>query len=467
MSSILPIRLRLTLWYLSTICITFLISALAIYVGFRSSVQRNADRELELRLMGIEVFLRQVAPLHATEAVSHEFEQHAGVRLNGDPFQIMDASGRWIYRPESMRLLALGGTRPGRNGEKTFTTVERNGSRYRILTATFAVGGDTYSMQLASNVTPIYGLLHRFLWIAIATIPIILVFAGVGGYWLSRRAMQPVYEITSSARSISERNLSERLVVPESRDELRQLSETLNEMLARLERAFNRITQFTADASHELRTPVAMIRTTAEHILQRERTVPEYQQLVGQILVESETTTDLITKLLALARVDERLKDGIRESIDLREVVAELATSVRLAANRSALQLNVYLADEPLIVQGDRNEIRNLALIILDNAMKYTPPGGSVDVQVVNGDGTNILLRIKDSGVGISQADLPHIFERFYRADMARSRDTGGVGLGLSIAKSIADAHDAKITVSSISGKGSTFSVIFPSVPGH
>jgi heavy metal sensor kinase len=329
------------------------------------------------------------------------------------------------------------------------------------LAATIASGGGLYSVQLASNVTPIYSLLHRFLWIAVATIPIILLFAGIGGYWLSRRAMQPVYEITNAARRIGERNLSDRLVVPEPRDELRQLSETLNDMLARLERAFNRITQFTADASHELRTPVAMIRTTAEHILQRERTVPEYQQLVGQILIESETTTDLITKLLALARADERPEEGVREPIDLREVVAELAGSLRVIAKQSDLELNVCLADGEFVVQGDRREIRTLVLSILDNALKYTPRGGTVDVQLENG-GTGILLRIHDSGTGISEADLPHIFERFYRADQSRSRDTGGVGLGLSIAKSIADAHGAKIMVSSVDGRGSTFAVLFP-----
>jgi heavy metal sensor kinase len=393
--------------------------------------------------------------------VSREFEQHAGVRLNGDPFQVMDAGGQWIYRPQSMRLLELSGTRPTRRSEKSFSTIEHNGGRYRILAATIASGGDSYSVQLASNVTPIYGLLHRFLWIAIATIPIILLFAGIGGYWLSRRAMEPVYEITNAARRIGERNLSERLAVPEPRDELRQLSETLNDMLARLECAFNRITQFTADASHELRTPVAMIRTTAEHTLQRERTVPEYQQLVGQILIESETTTDLISKLLALARADGRPEESVREPIDLREIVAESAASFRVVAQRSHLQLDVYLSHEPLIVQGDRNEIRKLVLTILDNAMKYTPAGGLVDVQLQNGD-NNVLLTIKDSGPGISEEDLPHIFERFYRADRSRSRDTGGVGLGLSIAKSIADAHGAKIMVSSVDGRGSTFAVLFP-----
>lgn len=459
MSYSLPIRLRLTLWYLSTICITFLVAALVIYVGFRTSVQRNADRELDLRLAGLQVFLQQAASAHPPLALSREFEQHAGVRLNGDPFQVMDAGGEWIYRPPSMLRLDLRGTKPATNGARTFSTIERNGSRFRILTATIAAGGTLYSVQLASNVTPIYNLLHRFLWIAIASIPIILLFAGIGGYWLSRRAMQPVYEITKAARSITERNLSDRLVVPKPRDELRQLSETLNDMLARLERAFGRITQFTADASHELRTPVAMIRTTAEHILQRERTVPEYQQMVGQILVESETTTDLIANLLVLARADERPGEGPREPVDLREVVAALAARFRVIANRSQLNFDVSLADRPMVTTGSRHELHNLVMVILDNAMKYTPPGGVVSLQL-GSEGSDALLAIQDSGIGISEQDLPHIFERFYRADKARSPGDG-TGLGLSIARSIADAHGAKITVSSVLGHGSTFCVRF------
>jgi signal transduction histidine kinase len=238
------------------------------------------------------------------------------------------------------------------------------------------------------------------------------------------------------------------------------LSETLNDMLARLERAFGRITQFTADASHELRTPVAMIRTTAEHILQRERTVPEYQQMVGQILVESETTTDLIANLLVLARADERPGEGPREPVDLREVVSPLAASFRVVANRHQLRFDVSLADRPLMTIGNRRALHNLITVILDNAMEYTPSGGTVSLRL-GSEGSDALLAIQDSGIGISEQDLPYIFERFYRADKVRS--TGrGTGLGLSIAKSIADAHGAKITVSSVLGHGSTFCVRFP-----
>jgi signal transduction histidine kinase len=299
--------------------------------------------------------------------------------------------------------------------------------------------------------------------IALATIPIILLFAGIGGYWLGGRAMRPVHEITKAARSISEQNLSERLVIPEARDELRQLSETLNDMLARLERAFGRITQFTADASHELRTPVAMIRTTAEHILQRERTVPEYQQMVGQILVESETTTDLIANLLVLARADERPGEDPREPLDLREVVSALAVRFRVIANDRRLRFDVSLTDRPLMTVGNRHELHNLITVILDNAMKYTAPGGTVSLRL-GFEANDALLAIQDSGIGISEQDLPHIFERFYRADKARSPGDG-IGLGLSIARSIADAHGAKITVSSVLGQGSTFCLRFPLRP--
>ena len=455
-----PIRLRLTLWYLSTICITFVVAAVAIFFGFRASVLSNADRELDLRLAGVQAFLQQAASAPPPVNLSHEFEQHAGVRLNGDPFQLLDANGQWIYRPPSMLPLELLGRPPARSGARSYSTIERNGIRYRILTATVSAGDSLCSVQLASNISPINRLLHRFLVIALATIPIILLFAGIGGYWLSGRAMRPVHEITKAASSISERNLSERLVVPAPKDELRQLSETLDEVLARLERAFGQVRQFTADASHELRTPVAMIRTTAEHILQRERSVPEYQQMVGQILVESERTTDIITNLLVLARADEGPRHGLHEPIDLREVIAEMAMQFRVVADRNHLRFDVSVGDEPLITTGNSHELENLFAILLDNATKYTPPGGAIGLQS-GSDGTECWVAIRDSGIGISEEDLPYIFERFYRVDKARSSGDG-VGLGLSIARSIADAHSGTITVSSVLGRGSTFCVRVP-----
>jgi signal transduction histidine kinase len=204
-----------------------------------------------------------------------------------------------------------------------------------------------------------------------------------------------------------------------------------------------------------------MIRTTAEYILQQERTVPEYQQLVGQILVESETTTDLISKLLALARADGQGPSAVDEPLDLREIAAEVATPFRIVAMRGGLNFTAELSDKPLIVQADRRQIRSLMLIILDNAVQYTPPGGTVTLRAVGSEPNVASVEIQDSGIGISEEDLPHIFERFYRADKARSPGDG-VGLGLSIAQSIADRLGATIKASSVLGRGSTFRVKFP-----
>jgi heavy metal sensor kinase len=411
-------------------------------------------------LAGVQAFLRQSASADNPVNLSREFEQRSGLRLNGDPFQVMDSGGQWIYRPPSMLALQLPATRPQTGAVRSSATVQRNGGQYRILTATITAGNQLYLVQLASNITPSYQIVDRFASIAAATIPFILMLSGIGGYWLSGRAMQPVYAITDAANRISERNLSQRLNVPNPKDELRQLSETLNQMFARLERAFQRITQFTADASHELRTPVAMIRTTAEHILQRERTIPEYQQMVGQILLESERMTEIINQLLVLARADEVGAKRSRETTDLRNVLEEVAARFRPIAERKKLRFGISLEGRPLEIVCDARDVQSLFTILLDNATKYTRPGGSISVES-GSDGRRCWVTIQDSGIGISDQDLRFIFDRFYRADKARGAGDG-IGLGLSIAKSIADAHEGEIEVSSKLGCGSVFRVVLP-----
>jgi signal transduction histidine kinase len=273
--------------------------------------------------------------------------------------------------------------------------------------------------------------------------------------------MQPVLRVIQTAKSISERNLAERLTVSPAHDELRELSETLNDMLQRLESAFKRSTQFTADASHELRTPVAIIRTTAEFILQKERSVPEYQQLVGQILVESEATTEMIEGLLTLARADSQPNlDNFAET-DLWMLSAEVVQSVRPLADIKRLVLEIPPMDEPAPVWARRSDLRKLIVILLDNAIKYTPEDGRIEVRVAHFDNQSF-LEVRDTGVGIAEEDIPHIFERFYRADKGRSRETGGIGLGLSIAQAIAEDHAAHIVVRSRANGGSSFRILFP-----
>jgi signal transduction histidine kinase len=337
-----PIRLKLTLWYTSITCLTFLAAALAIYFTIRLSVQRNADRELAVRLEGIKAFLQKADSYSTTEQLSHELQERGGVRLNGDPFQVVNQEGQWLYRPASVLPLNLPAEYPQPDSDRYHLfTLESQGKKFRILSGTIRTSGQSYGVQIVSNITPIYDILSRILWVSLAGIPFILVVAGAGGYWLSKRAMQPVLHLTQTAKSIGERNLAERLMVSPAHDELRELSETLNDMLQRLETAFMRITRFTADASHELRTPVAIIRTTAEFILQKERSVPEYQQFVGQILVESEATTEMIEGLLTLARADSQPSPGTFSETDLWMLSAEVVQSVKPLADTKRLTLEI------------------------------------------------------------------------------------------------------------------------------
>jgi heavy metal sensor kinase len=458
----LPIRLKLTLWYTSITCLTFLVVALAIYFTIRISTQRNTDRELALRLEGIRIFLQKADSYSTTEQLSHELQERGGVRLNGDPFQVVNQEGHWIYRPASVLSLNLPAEypQPGSDGHH-LSTLESQGKKFRILSGTVRTSGQSYGVQIVSNVTSIYNILSRILWVSLAGIPFILLVAGAGGYWLSKRAMLPVLHITQTAKSIGERNLAERVTVSPAHDELRELTETLNDMLQRLETAFKRITRFTADASHELRTPIAIIRTTAEFILQKERSIPEYQQFVGQILVESEATTEMIEGLLTLARADSQPNSDNFAETDLWMLSAEVVQSVKLLADTKGLVLEILPIDKPAPVWARHSDLRKLIVILLDNAIKYTPERGRIEVRVSHFDGQSF-LEVKDTGTGIAEEDIPHIFERFYRADKGRSRETGGIGLGLSIAQAIADDHAAHIVVRSRTNGGSSFRILFP-----
>jgi heavy metal sensor kinase len=316
-------------------------------------------------------------------------------------------------------------------------------------------------VQLAYPLDDFYEALARFRRVLFLSSPLLLLLASAGGYWLSRRALAPVDQIIREARSIGAQNLSSRLVVPHTRDELQRLSETLNGMLARLEQAFRRITQFTADASHELRTPVALMRTRAEITLRRPRSEEEYRETVRQILEELQKTSSLIENLMLLARADSGAEALPRARINIVESVGEACFEGRALAETKQISFLEELPQSPLWIEGDANSLRRLFLILLDNAVKFTPPQGRITVSLRSGDGC-ALAEVRDTGIGIAADDLPHIFERFFRADRARSRETGGAGLGLSIGQWIAEAHGGSISALSRPGEGSVFQVRIP-----
>ena len=249
--------------------------------------------------------------------------------------------------------------------------------------------------------------------------------------------------------------------MPPARDELRRLAETLNAMLDRIQQAFQRITRFTADASHELRAPLTLIRAAAEVSIRHPRSEVEYREALRDIVDEADRTGKLVENLLTLARADAGAQTILRERLDLGSVAQEACRAAQFSAKSKGVALTAGFDQQPLWVEGDPDSLRRLLTIVIDNAVKYTPAGGRVSVKLAAADAAAVVT-VTDTGVGIGPEDLPHIFERFYRADKARSRAEGGAGLGLSIAEWIAAAHGATISCHSNLGAGSTFKIRFP-----
>jgi signal transduction histidine kinase len=254
--------------------------------------------------------------------------------------------------------------------------------------------------------------------------------------------------------------------VPQTHDELQRLSETLNSMLERLEAAFKKIIQFTADASHELRTPVAVMRTRTELSLRKPRSADEYRETLAQVHSELEKTSELVERLMLLARADYGVEALQLSTTDLREIVREVCGQGKMLSAAKEIDFRQQIQEIPLWVKADAHALRRLFLILVDNAVKYTPQGGRVDVVVGQENGFAI-GEVRDTGIGIAPEDLPNVFERFYRADKARSRESGGVGLGLSIGRWIAEAHGGTIDVQSSPGGGSIFRVRLPLFDGE
>ncbi len=438
----LSIRVRLSLWYSAVLVAGLLVFTFVLWFAVRASLFHSLDDALEQRVRGAIAVLeeegRATSPL---PLIREELGEYADSVPEGRLLEVRGPDGQLIFPQDALPPLKK--------------------HAYRILVRTDFVQGRRYEVRAAASVEGIHRLLDSFRMLLFWSIPATLLLASAGGYFISRRALKPVDDITATARSIGIANLSSRLPATGAGDELARLASAWNEMLARLETAVNRLRQFTADASHELRTPVAIIRTTAELALRRERSGEEYREALRQIAHESERETQLIEDLLTLARSDAAGSAFPLEPLDLVPLVREVAAQASLLAEAGGLRMEVTLPAHAPFVQGNSAALRRLVLILLDNAIKFTAPGGSVAVSLTGAPVPT--LAIRDTGAGIAPEVLPHIFERFYRADPSRNRDAGGSGLGLAIAKWIAERHHASIEALSVPGQGSEFTVRFPS----
>ena len=457
----LPIRVRLAAWYFAVLGVTFAAFALLAYFEMGNSIRKGMDEELRDRLRGFQQLLLNEGPLEPSRDLARALAEHTG---GNDLLQMTDQAGAWVYRSPSAVSLSAFLPRMGRIQDPTaIVTVQPQGKPLRILTTTVALPGRAYRVQVGERIGPYESITTRFGQIMLISIPILLGFAVAGGLLLSGRALTPVDRITRAARAITVRNLASRLEVPQTGDELQRLCETLNAMLARLEEAFQRITQFTADASHELRTPLTLMRTMAEVPLRFPTSESEYRAALAGIVRELGRTSALVEDLLYIARGDSGAAVLIYARLDLTEVIRSAAAQGELLAKERNQTLQVEIGSGAMWIDGNRDALRRLFLILLDNATKYTPDAGIVTLRSTS-HARIACVEVADTGIGIDPIDITHLFERFYRADKARSRDRGGVGLGLAIGQWIATAHGGKIEVASTPGEGSIFSVRLPLV---
>jgi heavy metal sensor kinase len=438
------------------------IFGVATWFAMRESLFEAVDDELHDRAHGLAEFMQSDIPVLSAAEIRDEFREHSMLGPNGDLFQICDEQGNWLYRSVALKHLNMPNAFPPSVSIPRFENLQMDDSRLRLYTRKISVAGKPYTVQVAAVMDEAYEALDQFRLILLFTAPFLLFVASATGYWLSARALAPVDSISGTAQRISIENLGERLNVPQTGDQLQRLSETLNAMLSRLALSVRRMKQFTADASHELRAPVSLIRTTAEVAVQRrDRPAQEYLQALEEILEESVRTSQVVDSLMLLARSDSGKQPVELNLVDMCAVVRKAAEQgEKLVRNRQS-DFSTELLDGPVWIYADSDALRRVLLILIDNAAKYTPPGGSVAIQLAVEE-SSAVTTVSDTGIGIARQDIPHIFDRFWRADKVRTREQGGAGLGLSIAQRIVEAHRGSIAVESLPGHGSSFHLRLP-----
>jgi heavy metal sensor kinase len=456
----LSIGSRLTLWYLAIFFLAELIFGVGMWFILRQNLYDIADDVLKNQAADLQRFLetRKDIPIAQLQT---ELSEDYKIERSEDYLQIIDASGNPLYRSRFLEQNPLTPLPVDQLKKPHHENPRLSGIRFRFVTLKMNVSGRVYIVQIGHPMHEEMETLDAFsqylLWFA----PLLLLTASAVGYWLSHRALAPVDALARTARTISGHNLSSRLEPLHTGDELQRLSDTLNEMLERIESAFLRITEFTADASHELRTPISLIHTEAELALRRSRDEGEYQEALRHILHEADRTAKLLEELLALARADSGREALDIHSIDLLATLRESCAKWSQVAVLRDLQFEERLNAQSLPVMGDANALRRMIDILLDNAFKYTPSPGRVTLSA-EPIGERIEIAVEDTGIGIAPEEQSKIFERFYRVDKARSRELGGAGLGLAIAQWIVQLHQGAITVKSEAGKGSSFRIEIP-----
>jgi heavy metal sensor kinase len=453
---------RLTLWYVGMLAVLLgaLIAVTAAVFSWqlRDQLVTHAIQDLET----VEGLL-DAAP-SGEVSMREDYHNHQESRLVQERFlEVLSADGEVLYRNDRLRDRSIGGALFASEGERGYSPrSERlsDGSPVLLVSRRHSINGRQMVIRVAYSAEPIADRVRDWTGAAVLSLPIILIIAGLFGHALAQGALRPVETMARQADAMTADDLHLRLPVSDTDDELAHLAKVFNRLLTRIEDSFRQLQRFTSDASHELRTPLAAIRSVGEVSLSRDASREEYRDVIGSMLEEVNRLTVLVENLLEISRADAgrvlfspaRLSVGdlVREATSLLDVLVEEKDQRLIVTDQS---------DTP--VEGDRDFLRQALVNVVHNAVKYSPRAGLIEVDIRPHGGWTA-VEVRDSGPGIPEEHLVRVFDRFYRVDGSRSREAGGVGLGLAIAKWAVEAHGGRIVVSSPPGGGATFRIELP-----
>lgn len=471
------LRVRVTAWYVGLLAAALLAFGGALYFAAQSYLTTRLERALSGEAQAI-----------AANFVSHE-EQRGLAWMSGEIIEAYapEQSGRFVRvtRQDGEVMYQSGDakdppihvaqiSKPGVNGAKEGLRHEsgfgEDGMIVFSLTTTTS-SGTRYLVEVGSTQAQGNRVLRSLWRILLVITPLILLTAAFGGFLLMSRPLRPLVALAQHAERIGTHELGERLPVIATGDEMERLSLSLNRMISRLEDALNHDRRFSADVSHELRTPLTILRGELEQMVQARELPVSMREGVGSALEEIDRLTKIVENLLAIARVDAGTDATVRQRVDLAAMAQWVVDQMHLLADEKGITLHCRKreAGGEAVTLGDPARLKQVLVNLLDNAIKYTPEGGEIAVTVSVGmsrkDERAVVLEVRDTGIGIPPESLPHVFQRFYRSDKARSRESGGTGLGLSIVQSICHAHEGTVDIQSAEGVGTLVRVELPLAP--
>ena len=457
----LSIRAKLTLWYFSLAALVLAAFAVAIYVYFSRGLLNTIDASLSNHA-------ERIAQAVGNPSAIEEPTNPGGLMLAPQFVSVLDREGKVTDRiPDAegreVPVIVPALERATTEWKPQFDEASLSPTEHvRIITwPARDEEGETFFVIVGQSLKDIQPVERQLVLLLVVANPLALLLASLGGLWLANKALSPVDRLTRAAERIGRGNLSERVEEHRSHDEIGRLAATFNQMIGRLEQAFERERRFTADASHELKTPLAVLRGDIEVALRRERSPEEYQRVLQSSLEEIARLTKLTEDLLTLARSDAGESVLDLEQVHLDQLASEARAYIAPLAQSSGVALTYDAPISPVVIEGDQKRLKQLLVNLLDNAIKYTAAGGSARLSLLTED-SSAVIEVTDTGRGIPASALPHVFERFYRHTDPRDSRVTGFGLGLAISKWIVDAHGGTIEADSREGQGSRFTVRLP-----